>query len=101
MTTARVQKQPAISIGPGPTVLPGGGEIFASQPAFKIQQGKSKSITLIGSLYGSIPFVGTITVEPNSPRGSTTNVACPILQGPVSQRVSLQPGANEVIITVN
>jgi hypothetical protein len=101
MTTARVQKQPAISIGPAPTQLAGGVEIFASQQAFKIQQGKSKSINLIGSLYGSIPFVGTVTVQPNSPLGSTTNVACPILQGPFPQRVTLQPGANEVIITVN
>ncbi len=100
MATARLQKQPAISINPSPTPLPGGVEIFASQPAFKIQQGKSKTINLIGSVYGNIQFVGTITVEPNSPRGSTTNVACPILQAPFSQHVSLQPGANEVIIAV-
>src|SRR5947209_19530138 len=98
MATARLQKQPAISINPTP--LPGGVEIFISQQAFKIQQGKSKTINLIGSLYGNIPFVATITVEPNSPLGSTTNVACPILQAPFSQHVTLQPGANEVIIAV-
>lgn len=91
--------QNQISITPGPT-LPGGVEIFASQPAFKIQQGKTKTINLIGSLYGNLQFNGTVTVEPNSPRGSTTNVACPILMAPFTQRVSLQPGANEVIISV-
>jgi hypothetical protein len=99
--TARLKKQPAAVINPGPTPLPGGVEIYASQPAFKIQQGKTKTINLIGALYGNIQFIGTITVEPNSPRGSTTNVACPILQAPVSQpHVPLQPGANEVIIAV-
>ena len=98
MATARLQKQPAISINPTP--LPGGVEIFISQQAFKIQQGKSKTINLIGSLYGNIPFAGTITVQANSPLGSTTNVACPILQAPFSQHVTLQPGANEVIIAV-
>jgi hypothetical protein len=100
MATARLQNQSAIGINPVPTVLPGGVEIFAGQQAFKIQQGKSKTINLIGSLYGNIPFTGTITVEPNSPLGSTTNVACPILQAPFSKRVTLQPGANEVIIAV-
>lgn len=100
MATARVQNQSAIGIIPTPTALPGGVEIFASQQVFKIQQGKSKTINLIGSLYGNIPFTGTITVEPNSPLGSTANVACPILQAPFPQRVTLQPGANEVIIAV-
>lgn len=98
MATARLQKQPSIGITPGsfvPSV-----EIFANQLPFKIQQGKSKTIALTGSVYNNVPFTGTITVEPNSPIGSTTNVACPILQKPFPQRVSLPAGANEVIINV-
>jgi hypothetical protein len=101
-TASRLQKQPApagaITINPVP--LTSSVEIFANQLPFKIQQGKSKTIALTGSVYNNTPFVGTITVEPNSPIGSTTNVACPILAGPVSKRVSLPAGANEVIVNV-
>lgn len=94
-----VSRQNNISIGPGPAPLPR-VEIFASQPAFKIQQGKSKTITLIGSVFNNVPFNGTVTVQANSPLGSTTNVACPILQQPFSQHVNVPAGANEIIISV-
>ena len=98
MATASLQKQPGI--GTAPVGFSPAVEIFASQRPFKIQQGKGKTIQLTGSVYNNVRFVGTITVEPNSPIGSTTNVACPILQAPFSMHVDLPPGANEVIISV-
>jgi hypothetical protein len=75
-----------------------GIEIFMNQLPFKIQQGKSRTITLTGSVYGD-PFSGNVTVAPNVDAGKP-NTACPILQGPVTQHVNLKPGANEPIITV-
>ena len=102
-TAARLQKQPAragvITIDPVP--LTPSVEIFANQLPFKIQQGKGKTITLTGSVYNNTPFTGMIVVEPNSPPGSTNNVACPILQKPfTSPRMTLQPGANIAIVSV-
>ena len=85
---------------PNPDHKPSKVEIFSHQPSFKIQQGATRHIPLIGSVYDH-KFNGTIQVASNN-KDNAPNTACPICfanQNPPVP-VSLPKGANETIVTV-
>jgi hypothetical protein len=68
--------------------------IFPNQPAIKIQQGQTKTLTLTGAVYGFIPFNGDINFFPNGPKAT----ACPIFLSGTNPNVTFPPNSESVAV---